>query len=207
MDSKPTVFIVDDDPSVCKALRALLHSVNLPTETFASGKDFLDQVTPDQPGCLVMDLRMPGMSGLEVQEVLRNRGVNLPIIIITAHGDVSCAVRAIKAGAIDFLEKPFRGQELLDCVNRALEQDARQRAKRFQNKITASQLETLTPGERAVLDLMAAGRSYKEIASKLNLSYKTVEARRTRIMIKLQVDSLPELMHKVITFSAHSAAQ
>ena len=200
MNLQPKVFLVDDDPGVCQSLCAVLRTVDLPVQTFKSGKDFLDRFDPAQPGYLILDLRMPGMSGLDVQEQLLLRKATLPIIFISAHGEVNCAVRAIKAGAVDFLEKPFRGQELLDRVQRALQLDARQRAEDAQNRKLATQIESLSRGERAVLDLMVAGQPYKVIAAKLDISYKTVEARRTRIMKKLEADSLPELMHRVITF-------
>ena len=207
MTNTPTVYVAEDDPAVRDYLRELLKSVNLPVEVFESGRHFLEQYTPEATGCLVTDLRMPGLSGLELQSRLLQRGANLPIIFITAHGEVDSAVRALKAGAEDFLEKPIRGQELIDSVQNALASDTKKRSLRSKHRETTERLKTLNPGERAVLDLMVEGNPYKAIAIKLNLSYKTVEARRARIMKKLGTQNLSELFQLMISYAHLSQMQ
>jgi FixJ family two-component response regulator len=198
--SPPTVFIVDDDPSVRKSLRLLVQSVNLPVETYESGQEFLEKMDASRGGCVVLDLRMPGISGLELQQRLAERRITMPIIFISGHGDLPSAVNAMRAGAVDFLEKPFRGQALLDRIHHALRQDARRRTLEIDQAETAARLALLTPPERAVLDLMAAGKPYKVIAKELGVSYKAVEGRRARIMKKMQAASLPDLLQRVLAF-------
>jgi FixJ family two-component response regulator len=196
----PTVFVVDDDAAIRKSLRLLVQSVSLAVETFESAQQFLDNYDATRPGCLVLDVRMPGLSGLELQQRLAARDIHLPIIFISAHGDLPSAVGAMRAGAIDFLEKPFRGQVLLDRIHQAVARDARQRALKSGCAETAARLALLTPPERAVLDLMAAGKPYKLIARQLGTTYKAVEGRRARIMKKMQADSLSELIHCMLTY-------
>jgi FixJ family two-component response regulator len=196
----PTVFVIDDDPAVRKSLRLLIQSVNLPVETYESGQEFLDRIDGSRPGCVILDLRMPGISGLELQQRLAVRHITMPIIFISGHGDLPSAVSAMRAGAVDFLEKPFRGQALLDRVHQALRQDAQRRELEINQAETAARLALLTPPERAVLDLMAAGKPYKAIAKELGISYKAVEGRRARIMKKMQADSMPELIQRVLAF-------
>jgi FixJ family two-component response regulator len=197
--SSQTVFVVDDDGAMRKSLTMLVQSVQLAVETFETAQEFLEKLDPSRPGCLVLDLRMPGLSGLELQQRLAARGVRLPIIFISAHGDLTSAVGAMRAGAIDFLEKPFRGQVLLDRIQQALEIDARIRAEAVSRASTEQRMASLTPPERAVLELMAAGKSYKVVADELGISYKAVEGRRARIMRKMGVDNLSELLRQVLT--------
>jgi len=195
----PTVFIVDDDEAVRRSLEALVRSVGLNVESFASGQDFLASFDPDRPGCLVLDIRMPGMSGTELQETLRQRGSPLPVIIITGHGDVPIAVHAMKHGAVDFIEKPFSKQLLLDRIHDAIVRDSRARDVQTKRHKIHERLATLTPRERQVLDLVAAGKPNKRIAAELGVSKKTVEVHRSHVMRKMQAGSLAEVVEQVVT--------
>ncbi len=197
--SKPTVFIVDDDPSVLKGLRLLMKSVKLKVQTYSGAQDFLDAYDPDQPGCLVLDVRMPGMSGLELQETLRKKNTTIPVIIITGYGEVPTAVQAMKEGAVDFLEKPFNAQVLVDQVQKAIAKDAQIRKKHALQQAISVRLALLTPREREVTDLVIAGKPNKAIASELGLSPKTIESHRARVMEKMEVDSVAELVALVIS--------
>ena len=199
MNEKSTVFIVDDDEAVRDSLSWLMQSVGLNTETFHSADAFLQGFGEDRPGCLLLDIRMPGMSGLELQNVLRERGFRLPLVVISGHADVPMAVRALKAGAFDFVEKPFNDQLLLDTVQRAIEQDREQRQSLAQIDEWRARLDTLTPREHEVLELVVAGASNKQISSELGVSLKTVEAHRARVMDKLQADSLSQLVRMTLT--------
>lgn len=199
MDEQSTVFIVDDDEAVRDSLSWLMQSVGLNTETFSSADAFLRDFGEERPGCLLLDIRMPGMSGLELQSVLRERGFRLPLIVISGHADVPMAVRALKAGAIDFIQKPFNDQLLLDTVQRAIEKDREQRENLAQVDEWRSRLETLTPREHEVLELVVAGASNKQISSELGVSLKTVEAHRARVMDKLQAESLSQLVRMTLT--------
>jgi FixJ family two-component response regulator len=191
---KPTVFVVDDDRAMRESLSWLLDSVGLRVRSYATAADFLAEHDPAQPGCLVLDVRMPGMSGLDLQAELARRGVELPTIVITGHAEVSMAVRAVKAGAIDFIEKPFSDQLLLDRVRQALEIDLEAREVRRRREAARRRLATLTAREREVLNLVVAGKANKEIASALGVSPKTVEVHRAHVMSKMCVDSLAELI-------------
>jgi len=191
---EPVVFVVDDDRAMRESLTWLLDSVGLRVRSYANARDFLAEYDPAQPGCLVLDVRMPGMSGLDLQAELARRGVELPTIVITGHAEVSMAVRAVKAGAIDFIEKPFSDQLLLDRVRQALEIDLEAREVRRRREDARRRLATLTAREREVLDLVVAGKANKEIASALGLSTKTVEVHRAHVMSKMCVDSLAELI-------------
>ena len=191
---EPTVFVVDDDRAMRDSLSWLLDSVGLRVRSYATAAEFLADHDPAQPGCLVLDVRMPGMSGLDLQAELARRGVELPTIVITGHAEVSMAVRAVKAGAIDFIEKPFSDQLLLDRVRQALEIDLEAREVRRRREDARRRLATLTAREREVLDLVVAGKANKEIASALGLSTKTVEVHRAHVMSKMCVDSLAELI-------------
>ena len=191
---EPTVFVVDDDRAMRESLSWLLDSVGLRVRSYATAADFLAEHDPAQPGCLVLDVRMPGMSGLDLQAELARRGVELPTIVITGHAEVSMAVRAVKAGAIDFIEKPFSDQLLLDRVRQALEIDLEAREVRRRREDARRRLATLTAREREVLDLVVAGKANKEIASALGVSPKTVEVHRAHVMSKMCVDSLAELI-------------
>jgi FixJ family two-component response regulator len=195
-----TVFVVDDDAAVRKSLSLLVQSVQLPVETYETAQAFLDAYDPSRPGCLVLDLRMPAVSGLELQQRLASQNVHLPVIFISAHGDLPTAVAAMRAGALDFLEKPFRSQVLLDRIHQALERDARRREVEQRRAETAELLTTLTSLERAVLDLMAAGKPYKTIARELGISYKAVEGRRARIMKKMKAENLSELLQRMLSY-------
>jgi RNA polymerase sigma factor (sigma-70 family) len=193
--SDATVFIVDDDQAVARSLRWLIETVRLQVETFASAQAFLDGYDAAKPGCLVLDVRMPGMSGLELQERLAaRRGYHVPIIFITGHGDVQMAVRAVQAGAFDFVEKPFNDQDLLDRIQRAIAHDAGQRGKEAQRSQLKALFASLTPREREVLDLVVEGLSNKAIANALGLSAKTVEVHRAKVMEKLHARSISDLV-------------
>jgi FixJ family two-component response regulator len=193
-ETKPTVFVVDDDAAVRDSLRLLLKSVGLPVEVFESGQEFLDAERDDRPGCLVLDIRMPGMSGLELQVKLNERHSILPIIFITGHGDVPMAVTTMKKGAMDFIEKPFKEEELLGLVERMLDQA---RAAFSQHQEQASRdalLSRLTTREAQVLERIVAGRLNKQIADDLGISIKTVEAHRANIMEKLNANTVADLL-------------
>ncbi len=201
MPSDTTVFVVDDDAAVCDSLRFLIESVGLQVRTFSSADEFLAAYTPDQPGCLVLDLRMPGMSGLELQEQLARQKCALPVIIITAHGDVPTAVRAMHAGAVDFMSKPFSDQHLLDRIHQALTKDAQARRDEAVRAGIAARVALLTPREREVMDLVVSGMPNKGIAAQLELSAKTVETHRARVMDKMQARSVAELVHMALTLN------
>jgi len=196
--SEPTIRIVDDDRAVRDALKLLLHSVGLNAKTFESAAEFLDNDEPAVPGCVVLDVRMPGMSGLELQEQMTSRGSKLPIVFVTAHGDIPMAVKAVKAGAIDFIQKPFRDQELLDKVQQAIKEDARRRRESSEIAGILQRLESLTPRERQVMDLVVGGHANKVIAIDLGISERTVEIHRARVMQKMAADSVPHLVQMAI---------
>ncbi len=200
---EPTIFIVDDDQAVRDSLGWLINSINLKVETFASAAEFLDSYDADRPGCLLTDVRMPGMSGLELQNELFQRGIELPVIIITGHGDVQMAVRAMKMGAFDFVEKPFPDQNLLDLVQRAVDYDHKARLIRAQQEEIVALLDRLTPRERQVLGLIVAGESNKGVAYHLEISDKTVEAHRAKVMEKMEAKSLADLMKKVMVLETY----
>lgn len=199
MKEKPaTVFVVDDDEAVRTSLRLLLKSVGLPVETCASAQEFLDRFDADRPGCLVLDIRMPGMSGLELQERLNAMHAMIPVVFITGHGDVPMAVEAMQHGAVDFIQKPFRDQDLLDRINQALEKDRENRAGLHARDTIRARIAELTPREREVLDLVTAGKANKVIAGDLNVSQRTVEIHRARVMEKMEASSLAHLVRMVI---------
>ena len=198
IDEEPTVFVVDDDPGVGDSISLLLRSVGLPAKIFLSANEFLEAYDPDKPGCLVLDVRMPGMSGLDLQDRLQEMESILPIIFVTAHGDVPMAVNAVKAGAVDFIQKPFRDQELLDKIQEALEVDARIRAERTDLAEIRARLESLTPRETEVMGLVVAGKPNKNIARALGISQRTVEIHRARVMEKMKVRSLSMLVQLVM---------
>jgi two-component system, LuxR family, response regulator FixJ len=194
----PTVFVVDDDEGVRNSLRFLLKSVGLATRALASAGEFLDTYKPSQPGCLVLDVRMPGMSGLELQQQLNLRGAVIPVIFITGHGDIPMAVEAMQQGAFDFLQKPFRDQDLIDRIQRALERDARNRVALDQHARIRERLDSLTPREREVLALMTRGKPNKIMAGELGVSQRTVEIHRARVMEKSGAASLAQLVRMVM---------
>ena len=199
MHPEPTVFIVDDDQEVREALELLMSWIGLDAETYGSAREFLDRFDPERTGCLVLDIRMKGMSGLELQQRLNEHPLHPPIVVITGHGDVPMAVRAVKGGAVDFIEKPFNDQVLLDAVHRAIEQDAEQRGRVSQLAEIRARLGRLTPREREILDLVIAGHRNKVIAIDLGISQSTVEAHRARVMEKMQARSLSDLMRMMLT--------
>ncbi len=194
MADDATVFVVDDDESVRESIAFLLSSVGLKVEGYETAQRFLDSCDQDRPGCLVLDVRMPGMSGVELQKRLNHAGMSIPTIIITGHGDVQSSVAVMKAGAVDLLEKPFHDQELIDKVQECLELDLECRKKGRALKEARERMALLTPREREVLDLVVAGKANKVIAAELGLSDKTVEAHRGHAMHKMQVGSLAELV-------------
>jgi two-component system response regulator FixJ len=190
---KPTVFIVDDDPAVREYLQWLIESVGLPTQAFGTASQFLDTYEPDTPGCLVLDVRMPGSSGFDLQAELRTRKITLPVIMMTAYAEVPMAVRALKAGAIDFIQKPFDGQVLVDRVQHAIERDQQERESRAHCDEINARLAELTPRQHEVLNGLIAGKPSKVIAAELGLSVKTVDVNRSHIMERLDAHSLPDL--------------
>ena len=198
MESESTVFLVDDDDEVRQSLGRLLASVNLPCRAFGTAKEFLDAYEPAWPGCLVLDVRMPGMSGIELQKHLVGKGVAIPIIIITGHGDIPMAVDALQRGVVSFLEKPVRPQQLLDQIQQALVRDAQRRQLEKQRGALAAQLALLSAREREVLDGVVVGKSTKEIAAAPGLSPKTIDFHRVKIMEKMQADSVAGLVRMVL---------
>jgi len=198
---KPIVMVVDDDSGVRNAMRALLKSVGLESALYASAQEFLAAYQPAQPGVLVLDIRMPGMSGLELQQQLSLRGAVIPVIFMTGHGDIPMAVEAMQHGAFDFLQKPFRDQELLDRINAALKQDAENRAAVERLADVKARAESLTPREREVMALVVDGRANKVIAIDLGLSERTVEIHRANVMEKMGARSVAHLvkMHLTLT--------
>lgn len=198
----PAVFIVDDDEEVRNGLKLLLESIGLSVVCYASAMEYLAAFNPNLPGCLVIDIRMPGMSGLDLQEKLGEYPLHPPVIIISGHGDVPMAVRAVKAGAVDFIEKPFRDQILLDSVHRAIEMDAKQRGEASRLFDIRERLSQLTPREREVLDLVVGGMRNKHISAQLGITLSTVEAHRSRVMEKMGADSLSHLMRMMLTLES-----
>jgi len=188
------VFIVDDDPSMRASIESLLRSVGHATQAFATTGEFAQGDRRDLPGCLVLDVRLPGRSGLEFQQELARSNNRLPIVFITGHGDVPMSVTAMKAGAIEFLVKPFRDQDLLDAVHRGIEIDRAQRAESAMLAKLRERFDSLTPREREVMGPVAAGRLNKQIAAELDLSEITVKVHRAQVMRKMQANSLPDLV-------------
>jgi two-component system response regulator FixJ len=199
VNDEPTVFLVDDDPAVVDSLTALVKVVFPRVEAFTSAAEFLAAYHCDRPGCLVLDVAMPGMSGLELHRKLIEEKADLPVVYITGHGNVQMAVGAMQAGAVNFLEKPFREQELWDSIRKALELDERNRRRKARRYQAERRMAQLTPGERRVLDLILEGRLNKEIAAELGLSVRTIEDRRARLMKKMRVNSVAELVQLAMT--------
>jgi FixJ family two-component response regulator len=189
---------VDDDEAARDSLSWLISSVNLKVETFASAQEFLDAFDPKRPGCLLLDMRMPGMSGLALLSRLRELGSTIPTIFLTGHGDVPMAVRALKAGAVDFLEKPYNDQVLLDCIHNALEQSAQIHQLRDEQRKIEKRFASLTPREQEVMTKVAKGLSNKQIGNSLSISIKTVETHRARIMEKMEADSVSHLVRMAV---------
>jgi len=193
--TQPTVFIVDDDEAVRDSIKELARSVGLIAKTYASAQAFLDAFDDNLPGCLVLDVRMAHMSGVTLQAILNERRARIPIVFISAHGDIATAVEAMKAGAVTFVQKPYREQQLLDSINEALAKDAATRGSAEAQAKVGAALDALTDREREVLDLVVKGLSNKLIAKELNISHRTVEQHRSRIFDKLGVASIVELIH------------
>ena len=188
------VFVIDDDPSMRAALEDLISSVGLQARLFASPQEFLQGPRPDAPGCLVLDVRLPGMSGLAFQKEIERVGITLPVIFITGHGDIPMSVRAMKAGAVEFLTKPFHDQEMLDAIHAAIERDRQGRRQALLVAELRERYVTLTERERQIMTLVVVGRANKQIAAELNLSEMTVKVHRGQAMRKMQAESLPELV-------------
>lgn len=205
MNDSPLVYIVDDDPAIRDSLTLLMKSVGLPSRAYGSASEFLDSYDPNAPGCLVADIRMPGLSGLELQQVLLERHSEMRIIFITGHGDVPMAVKAMKAGALDFIQKPFRDQELLDRINSALQEDQQRRDSREEVAEIRERRDSLTPREKEVLDKVVEGLANKVIALDLGVSQRTIELHRARVMQKMEVRSLAQLVRAAQKLEMHQA--
>jgi FixJ family two-component response regulator len=193
-DKIPIVFVVDDDKAVRKSLARLIKSVGLTVEAFSSAREFLERDPSDGPSCLVLDVRMPGLSGLDLQKELGKMGYTIPIIFITGYGDIPMSVQTIKRGAIDFLTKPINDQDLLDAIHRAIEQDKRIRGEQYEIETIKQRVDSLTPREREVFSLVVTGMLNKQIAHDLRMSEKTVKTHRSKVMDKMQASSLAELV-------------
>ena len=201
-EDAPIVFIVDDDANVRRSIQDLLSSVALRSEAFATPQEFLDSKRADFPGCLVLDVRLPGMSGLDCQRKLAEAGVTIPIIFITGHGDVPVTVRAMKSGAVEFLTKPLRPQELLDAVQQALDRDRKLRERRRETAEVRNRYHTLTTREREVMELVVSGLLNKQIAVKLGTGEHTVKIHRGHMMEKMKAASLPALIRMADTLKS-----
>jgi len=200
---KPTIFIVDDDPSVRESTELLLKSVGFNVKTFVSAQDFLKANLQEDLGCLILDVRMPGISGLDLQEKLVSAKAPLPVIFITGHGTVPMSVRAMKAGAVDFLQKPFEEQDLLDAINRAITQQRERKSKKNEADRLQQRLKALTSREYEVFSLLVTGMANKEIAHKLGTSERTVKAHRAQIMEKMNAGSLADLVRFAEKLKTH----
>jgi FixJ family two-component response regulator len=193
-DTASVVFVVDDDPSVRRAIKRLVESVGLRVELFGSAQEFLRSERPDAASCLVLDIRLPGMSGLEFQRELAKAGIHIAIVFITAHGDIPMTVRAMKAGAVEFLTKPFRDQDLLDAIQQGLERDRARRAEEAEVSTLRERLESLTPREREVLPWVVSGLPNKQIADAIGASEATIKVHRSQLMRKMGSPSLADLV-------------
>lgn len=204
MTPQGSVYVVDDDEAVAHSLCMLLESVGLTVETFATAQAFLERTDLSRTACLLLDVRMPGMSGLQLQEAMKARGLSIPIVFITGHGDVRMAVRAVQAGAVDFIEKPFHDQDLLDSIHKALAHGLAQRSTGDERALIAARIKTLTPRELEVMNLVVEGKPSKVIARMLDISAKTVEFHRSRVMEKMHTSSALDLV-RIVLMAEHVA--
>jgi FixJ family two-component response regulator len=193
-DTRPIVFVVDDDPAVSVSMKRLIRSLGLEVQTFSSAQDFLRTKRPDAPGCLVLDVRLPDLSGLDLQQELAKANVDLPIVFVTGHADIPMSVRAMKAGAVEFLTKPFREQDLLEAIQHAIGQHRTSRQQRAEISELQQRQDLLTPREREVFPLVASGLLNKQIADQLGASEKTIKIHRSQLMRKMKADSLADLV-------------
>jgi FixJ family two-component response regulator len=205
-EQRPVVYVVDDDPSIRSLLIKLIRSIGLPVEAFSSSQEFLSSTRPEGPACLVLDVRMPGLSGLELQERLVQSGVDIPVIFITGYGSIPQSVRAMKAGAVDFLEKPFENQALLDAVNRALDRSRGSLGHNLELREIHDRIKSLTPREHEVFVRVAAGLANKQVADELALSEKTVKIHRANVMRKMQAPTFAELVRMAEKLNLVSSA-
>ena len=194
IEGEPIVFVVDDDPSVRRSIERLIQSIGLEVQTFQSAREFLQRARPEGPACLVLDVRLPGLSGLDLQRELTNRGIQLPIIFITAHGDIPMTVRAMKGGAVEFLTKPFRTRHLLDAIRAAIERDRDTLKQRSEVAQLRNRYDLLTPREREVLAFLVAGLLNKQIAGELVTTERTIKFHRAHIMQKMRAESIADLV-------------
>ena len=194
VEERAVVFVIDDDPSMRLALEDLVRSVGLEVRAFAAPQEFLQSKPPDAPACLVLDVRLPGMSGLTLQKELAKEGLALPVIFVTGHGDIPMSVRAMKAGAVEFLSKPFHDQDMLDAIHAAIERDRKRRREAIGVAGVRERFATLTERERQIMTLVVIGRANKQIAAELSLSEMTVKVHRGQVMRKMHAGSLPELV-------------
>ena len=208
MTGRPaTVFVLDGDVTIRDALRLLIRSIGLNVECFGSPIEFLQRMQPDMPGCLVLDVRLPGKSGLDLQRELAESNIPIPIIFITAHGDIPLAVRAMKAGAVEFLTKPFRDQDLLDAIQVALERDRAWQQRQTEINMLRRRFESLTPRERQVFPLVISGLPNKQVAAEIGATEGTVKVHRSQLMKKMGADSLPDLVRMAEKIGAHGSTR
>lgn len=207
LQSSATVFIVEDDPELRDTMCAVVEAVGLTPEAYRSGTEFLDKLDGGRPGCIVLDVRLPGMSGLEIQRRLKDLGNTHPVVIVSGHADVPTAVKAMKNGAVDLLQKPFSNQALLDLVQRCIEIDAHARKNKSRRRVYLARYDQLTAREKEVMALLLGGNSNKKIANKLNISPKTVETHRANVMSKMKAASFADLVETATLFIENATAR